>query len=779
MLFRIIKNEFKKNKAVNITVFIFILLSALLISGATNTIYTLVGSVDDFFDKAKVPDFTQSHVGTIDQKKIDEFAQSNQLIKDQQTMEMISIDAATLYITDENQSEAESAMDVSFVTQSEKFDHILDMNNNPVQVKKNEIAVPIYYIDQRNVEVGDSIWLRAGDYEKEFVITEFTRDAQMNPSLVSSKRFVISDDDFAEVSKHIVEGEILIEFLLNDPSQIVKFTNQYVDAKLPSGGYTIDQTILKLFNALSDVLVAALIIFMSILLITIALLCLRFTLLSTIEDEYKEIGVMKAIGMSLKDIRRLYMVKYTIISLVACLIGYILSLFASDIFTKNITLYMGQKSTSLVDYLIPIIGSLLIFGLILLACRIILRKFKKISSVEAIRSGRRADSGKAHTRIKVSKSKVKNMNIFLGVRDVIVRLRSYILLFCVFIICMFIMMMPINFTTTMNSPDFLTYMGSPKCDLRVDLQKTEDVTQRFEDMGFIFSHDDEVAKYSQMVTCNYKILNEEGAYENMSVESGDFKKFPLEYVEGSAPSNDKQIALSYAKATELKKSMGDTITMLYKGENRPMKISGIYQDITNGGKTAKVILAYDPDSVLWYTACLDLSKGVDKESKIESLTEQLTPAKVTDTREYLAQTLGSMVDRLTELIILSAAIAIFISLLISALFFNMLIAKDTGDIAILNSLGYSFKNIRSQYMARAIFTAVIGIVLGVIVTMSLGTGLVNFAGGFMGIASFKFIVNPLLIYILAPLVLVATVIITMLFVTKRINSKFSIREIIE
>ena len=779
MIKRILKKEFGKNKAINITVFLFILLSALLISGATSTIYTLVGSIDNFFEKSRTPDFTQSHTGTVNRQLLADFAEGSDLVKEYQANEMITIDGATLYIGNENESESASAMDVSFVTQSEKFDYILDKDNEPVQVKAGEIAVPTYYSDNRDVAVGNSIWVRTGNFEKQFTISEFARDAQMNPSLVNSKRFVISPADFAQMQKHIPDQETLIEFLLSDTSKFSEFNNQYMDSGLPADGFTIDQTILKLFNALSDVMVAAIIIFISVLLITIALLCLRFTLLSTIEEEYREIGVMKAIGMELKDIRRLYMVKYTIISLAACILGYVMSLFVSGLLTQKITLYMGAKPASPVDYIIPILGALLIFGTVLLSCRIILRKFKKISSVEAIRSGRKADSGKAHTRIKLSKTKLTNMNILLGMRDVIVRFKSYILLFFVFIICTFIMILPMNFMTTMNAPDFLSYMGAAKCHIRIDMQNTNDIEARYEKMIGSLEKDEDIQKMACMVTCNYKVLGEEGLYENLSVESGDFNKFPINYVEGSAPEDNSQISLSYSKATDLAKVPGDSITMIYKGKEKEMQICGIYQDITNGGKTAKVALPHDPESVLRYTTYVDFKEGVDKEEKISSYTEEMTSAKVTDTADYMSQTLGGTIDRLEEITVLASTIAVFIALLITALFFNMLITKDAGDMAILNSLGYSFRDIRNQYMTRATVTGIIGVLLGLIVTMTLGAGLVDFAGSFMGIAEFNFIINPLLVYALAPVLLLAAVIITMMVVTRRVNSKYSIREIVE
>ena len=59
-----------------------------------------------------------------------------------------------------------------------------------------------------------------------------------------------------------------------------------------------------------DLILAALLILVGICMILIALLVLRFTLLFTMEEEYREIGIMKAIGLRDKAIRRLYLVKY-------------------------------------------------------------------------------------------------------------------------------------------------------------------------------------------------------------------------------------------------------------------------------------------------------------------------------------------------------------------------------------------------------------------------------------------------------------------------------------
>jgi len=112
-------------------------------------------------------------------------------------------------------------------------------------------------------------------------------------------------------------------------------------------GTAITYSLLKLMNSLTDGIVAVVIILIAILLILIAALCLRFTMLATIEEDYREIGVMKAIGIHSRDIRRLYLTKYVVIAAAACMCGYVLSLFVGGIFTGNITLYMGgaEKDT--------------------------------------------------------------------------------------------------------------------------------------------------------------------------------------------------------------------------------------------------------------------------------------------------------------------------------------------------------------------------------------------------------------------------------------------------
>ena len=93
-------------------------------------------------------------------------------------------------------------------------------------------------------------------------------------------------------------------------SALGAFETAYASAGLEANGPTVTYTLFKTMNALSDGMMIAVILLVSALVVAIAFMCIRFTLLAKIEDDYREIGVMKAIGLRVSDIKKIYLVKY-------------------------------------------------------------------------------------------------------------------------------------------------------------------------------------------------------------------------------------------------------------------------------------------------------------------------------------------------------------------------------------------------------------------------------------------------------------------------------------
>ena len=688
------------------------------------------------------------------------------------------MDGSNLYLGESQNPEENSIMDISFVTQNEGFDFLLDLDNDIIQLSPGEIAVPVYYSQQRDLAIGDEVRVNTGAGEMVFTITAFSRDSQMNPAIVHSKRFLIHEQDYANLRETIAETEYLIEFLLVDDSQISTFASAYQASDLPKTGPAVDQGLFRTLNALSDGLVAGVVILMSLLLIVIAILSLRFTLLATIEEDTKEIGVMKAIGIARSDIKRIYLAKYVVMGAAAALLGYLTSLLLNQVLSANVLLYIGSASKSVLQTALPLVAASSIFLIVTISCVVILRRFNRISAVEALRSGSVGESMRRIPMLNLKRGRVLNINAYLGVRDVLQRSRLYGLLAFVFFFCAVIIIIPIHFLTTIQSPTFISYMGIGQSDIRIDLRQSEDVADRFDSTVATLTDDPDVAKLSPLVTSQFTVMQSDGTLETLNIETGDFSLFPLDYVKGTAPQQENEIALSYLNAREMEKQIGDTVTLVIEGQEREMVVSGIYQDVTNGGRTAKATLPYNPQTVLWYTVNLNLAADANIEEKVLEYSQIFDPARVTDMAGYVSQTMGNTVQQLKTVTMVTVVVGLAVSVLITSLFMMMLITKDSNQIAIMRSLGFSLRHIRTQYLTRALFLLAFGIVLGTLFSNTLGQQLVSVVWSLLGASRIRFVIDPLQAYVMYPLLLMFTVAVTTILSTRTGIKETNIAEMI-
>jgi len=762
MFLKIVKNDFMRKKIITAAVCVFITMAVILGASATNIIANLIQSMSELQKHAVPSDITQMHSGEYDQAKIDKFTkEQHENIAMQETMVLLGIDGGNIHFG-KNKTMAGTVQDISFVVQNKKFDFILDLNNERLNVKKGKLAVPIYFMQEYDLKIGDKITVKSEGNQKEFVISDYARDYEMNSSLTSSKRFVINEADYDEMlKKQVGKLEYLIEFKLNKNSDSQAVQTSYIKTGLPANGPTVGGKIFLIFNAMSDATVAMVIIIISIMLIIIALLCIRLTFLATMDEDLIEIGVMKAMGISHKDIKNVYLIKYRVMSVVAGLIGYLLSFVVVNLFNGNMRLYISSNLSGNFKYVLSLIAPLFVYFMIVMYCKKVLKTMDKISAVEALRTDI-MDRGKHRKyNFPLLKNKFFSTNIYMGLRDVWKRFKLYRILIFVFAICTFIVILPINMYNTMNSSEFSTYMGIGKCDMRIDLRKTDTITEDFKKLQEELKKDSEIKKYAAYITCSYQVKNAKDSFDYINIETGNFGLFPLNYLSGRAPKGEGEISISYANASkeELNKKVGDEVVVKASGTEKTMKVCGIYQDITNGGKTAKAdtSLGLNEDTVLWYIVNTDVATGVDIRKKMDYYQNTYNSAQVNDIKEYTRQTLGNMINQMSTIVIGGIVIALIVVVMITALFIKMLLSKDMSQIAIMRSMGLTSKNVKHQYIAGTMMVLIHGIILGVLASNYLGEFIVSMAMSSMGASRIQFVVVAWQTLLLCPLALIVIV----------------------
>jgi len=266
-------------------------------------------------------------------------------------------------------------------------------------------------------------------------------------------------------------------------------------------------------------------------------------------------------------------------------------------------------------------------------------------------------------------------------------------------------------------------------------------------------------RYALLTTKTYIVIMEDGSKERLKIELGDHSQFPLEYSQGVAPTAEDEVALSVINARELKKSTGDPISLLINGEEKTFTVSGVYSDITNGGKTAKAAFVDDAAETMWSIIYIELADASTVESKVQEYQDSFVFAKVSAMDEYVLQTFGSTVSSVGKAACASAAIALFICLLITLLYMKMLVAKDRYSIAIMKAVGYTTSDIRMQFASRSVFVLLVGVITGTLLANTLGKSLAGQAISYIGASSFAFTINPVLSYLVSPLLMLSFVII--------------------
>ena len=729
---RMIINDIKANKLVSAATCIFMAVTAMLLGLSILLYASLADSIDSLMTEAKTPDFLQMHTGELDEDDVNSFSQQREDIEAMQICTFLNLQNSQISIG--NESFENNMQDNGLSCQSSLFDYLVDADNKVIYPSEGEVYVPVCYRKEYGIKSGDV--MRIG--KEELIVAGFLRDSQMNSMMASSKRFLISEPDYERL-RQLGSEEYLIEFRLKDGSDINAFATAYKDAGLPDNGPTITYPLIRMMNALSDGMMILVILLVSVVVLLISMLCIRYIILTQLEKDKTGIGMLKAVGISRRDIRKLYMSKYLILSVVGCMTGVIAAIItAKPVGAQMRELYGNAGNTGLI-YALMILGALAAEGVILLSVSRLLHRTDRISAADALYG--RGSFG-------------KKKNLWLPAMIITAA-------------AMFMILVPQNMKSTIEAPEFVTYMGIGESHIRIDVRQTGNVRKIAGEVTEDIGHDNRVRDYVLMETGSYRTILQNGSSYDLMIENGDHSRFPVRYTEGRYPENDREIALSVLNAEEMGVKLGDEIIVCKQmkdgtAEEISCSVCGIYSDITNGGKTAKACMK-DPDDatpVMWSIIYLSLAdedltrewtnEYQDRYSSFES------GVKVTLIADYLKGTYGQTIRNISKAAAVSSVMACFVLFIVMLLLIRLVVWRERNDSSLKKALGFTSSDIRMEYLKKTVTYILPGIVLGVFAGIVPGQSLAALLLRSMGAYSFRFIIDPAMVFAEAPAMVIVS-----------------------
>ncbi len=700
---RMTKGSWGRDRFSTVSFTAFVAISVAMISLTAMLFANLTGAIDHLMEVAETPDFLQMHTGDIDTDEVEEFALSRPEVVDYQIIRFLNLENSILMLGEE--SLLDSTQDNGISVQGDGFDYMIGLDNELPKVCPGEVYVPVCYESIYHVKIGDD--MRIGN--KKLTVAGFIRDSQMNSMMASSKRFLVCEEDYENL-RSLGSEEYLVEFLLTENTDTNAFKTAYEDANLPMNGPTITRPLIKMMNTLSDGIIIMIILLISVLVLVISLVCIRFMLLTRVVSEAEEVGMLKAIGIAGKDIRNMFLRRYNWLVFTGVGLGMVISIFLFQPLSSQMQKLYGVSANGLDRYLYVGLSAVFVGSVIVLFVLRILRKLNEMTALGVLTG--KLEEGK------------KNNNMLC--------------IMLVTAIAVFLMLIPSNLYSTLSSPEFVTYMGIGNAEIRMDMRQDQEAGEDFETIGKMLSEDKGIKEYALYQTGLIPVRLEDGTTMNMLMEQGNHSKFPVTYSKGHEPVREGEAALSYLLSEELGLYPGDEILVKTAEEYEKCIITGVYSDITNGGKTAKLFAECldNEENVMWRIAYVTLTDDAHR----KDFTDQYAAkgAEVTDIVSQIQGTYGPTLNQVWQVSILVKMVSSLIILFVIMMFVRMMIANQRNSISIKKTMGFRSLDIKKSFWKSCIPYTLAGIMLGTVCGCILGERICGVALKSLGAEGFRF-----------------------------------------
>lgn len=777
MFLNILKKDLKRKRTMNIILFIFIVMATTFISSSINNLLSISNAMDRYIEKSEVSDLSVYIFNTEDKvKDMNDFLSQNSnvdSVKEESYPYLASNDFSF-----ENNRDFDCTTPLILGTAEGCNYKVFDENNKEIKsVADDEIYMSSLFMDKFDFKFGDTIILNGKNYSKKFTITNTYKDINFNAGMIGMNKFIISYNDYQEIIKSNLFPEF-ISYGIN--SENVEELSQELLKSEISTAMTFYHSMIKSMYIM-DMITAGVMLLVSIFLIVISIVILRFTIVFTLTEEFREIGVMKAIGITNTKIRGLYCIKYLGMSIVGAVIGTACGLPFGKLLINEVSKNIVIETN--INYIVNLLCGLIVISIIMMFCFISTGKLKKVSPIDAIRDGTNGERYKTKGFLKLSKLKMSPV-MFLSLNDIFRGLRRFGVLMITFTIGVILIIVPINTANTLSSNELIYWFNMTKSDVYLSDElfdneiKKEDITSKLEKIKNNLFDNNIPAEVFQEYLFRFNISKGEKscsatATQNINTDCSDYT-----YTSGTAPQNNNEIAITHLVSKKIDAKIGDTISIKIFGEPKSFVISAIYQSMLNLGEGIRFYQSFplDYDNIMGVLAIqiryTDSPSDHVKGERLEKIQELYPEMMAFTGGDYIADMVGVSIDSLIQLIII---VVLCINALVTVLMVKSFITREKGEIGMLKAIGFSDNTIIKWHTLRIGIIIIISIIIGTILSNPVAQISSGMIFKMMGASSMEFEVRALEVYVIYPL-LVLTVTLVASFLTAQQIRKVSASE---
>ncbi len=766
MFFHILKRDLKRKKTMNVILLLFIILATMFLASSVGALLKISGAVDEFMEMSVVPDYFVLALADSKDDEIADFLEDNELVSSYDVTYAYNLLEEDIEVLSCAQNPENSAYDRTDTLMLQAFPEqmfkVFSEDGEEITLQSGEIAIPGMEAKNNNLQVGDMLAIKVGQVKQEFKVAYIVKDCTFGTTYMGMKRLFISAEDFAKYEGQ--EGVPYLNIYGANSDDITRFKKELSDRNF-SIISSIDgkSTVARCY--LFDKLTSGIFIVVSVCLILIAFMVLRFTIVFTLQEDYREIGIMKAIGVREKGIRLLYLVKYFVISVVGAAIGLCFSFPFGSMLLKNAMVNIVMNTTD-GSFLLHLFCAVLVVAVVLFFCYTSAGKLKKFSAIEAIRNGSNGERYQANHHLHLWKKKKMRPVLFLAVNDIFSSLKRFGILIVTFCLGTMLILLPLSAVHTLQDDDIIYQFGMCPSDAYVDkgdielyvvengkellLADLEIMRQTLKEHG-LSAH---IGVDVGCVAAAYTKESEDSYSGFIYQEAGDWERSYV-VLEGREPELENEIMVTDITMRDMGVSIGDTIYFKFSDGEREFVITGSFQTMMNMGEGFRVSRSFDMSGEILAGVFSIQVEADDMESDevCQKLKEIFPDYEVCNTRGFLEKMLGETLAQLDVIMDLIVALVLVINSLVTILMMKTMIHKERGDIALLKCMGFSRRSLKLWQTVRIGIVLVLAILIGTILSNLLAPYIMGPIFEMMGGSQIALKMNPLEAYVVYPLLL--------------------------
>ncbi|MDF2800751.1 MAG: transporter permease [Anaerocolumna sp.] len=580
----------------------------------------------------------------------------------------------------------------------------------------NGVYLPLSFHTGGGYEFGDTIDFTIGIKPYHYRVAGFYENMFLASTNTGSVGILLEETDYRKLQDDLAQAwegiAIKVQCVNREEAKVLTAEYQsYISKNAESQLFfnNNDYGSVKQARTVTAGIGSALVVSFSFIIAIVGIIIIRFRVNNNIDEDMKNIGVLKAMGYQSKQIIVSIMVQFLSIGLVSVLAGIGLSYLLLPVLALSYEAQSGIPWKQGFDMYSTILTTGIILGSVAFMSYVSSSRIKKIYPLTALRNNILTHNFTKNYFPLAGKG--RQFISLMAFKSLFQRKKQNIMMILIFI--------AVGFTCSFAEILYYNIVKEDKAFLSI--------AGEIADAGVYLNTDmknndikEEIALVKgvrKVIYYDQKMLETEGVtvYSYIS-EDYELTESSLLF-DGRHPKHNNEVAIGGKMASDLDKHIGESMQLTYGGKTEEYLITGLLQSANNMGYDMEITLAgikelyasYEPGTLYVY---------LDKNFSMEKFTDYMSGKYTSEITSIMDidKMINSQMGAYKQIVSLFSVVILFITAvlitLILSLVIRTVIIQKQKYLGIQKALGFTSRQLITQLLYEFLPVTIIGIIAG-------------------------------------------------------------------